>query len=192
MINLFPSQCIFFPIDLNKTSYFSNFQDVGKSILKSYSRVLESLAFNIVARIDDLLYVDDLTKHSDRLSSTPTVSVISHKTVSIPYSVSVSSTPYKTTFSTPSFSPMPLISPTRGERTPFLINNNNNNHIKHHRRQLGVKGVLTNYLGVDTKARICGNPSAALAVTPNQSGTEGLEHQQKESLAHQKGTKLRH
>uniref|UniRef100_A0A2N9J8L5 PRONE domain-containing protein n=1 Tax=Fagus sylvatica TaxID=28930 RepID=A0A2N9J8L5_FAGSY len=142
MINLFPSQCIFFPIDLNKTSYFSNFQDVGKSILESYSRVLESLAFNIVARIDDLLYVDDLTKHSDRLSSTPTVSVISHKTVSIPYSVSVSSTPYKTTFSTPSFSPMPLISPTRGERTPFLINNNNNNnnnHIKPHRRQLGVK-----------------------------------------------------
>jgi hypothetical protein len=195
MINLFPSQCIFFPIDLNKTSYFSNFQDVGKSILESYSRVLESLAFNIVVRIDDLLYVDDLTKHSDRLSSTPTVSVISHKTVSIPYSVSVSSTPYKTTFSTPSFSPMPLISPTRGERTPFLINNNNNNnnnHIKPHRCQLGVKGVLTNYLGVDTKARICGNPSAALAVTPNQSGTEGLEHQQKESLAHQKGTKLRH
>uniref|UniRef100_A0A2N9GS41 PRONE domain-containing protein n=1 Tax=Fagus sylvatica TaxID=28930 RepID=A0A2N9GS41_FAGSY len=159
-------------LDTNKIQ--SN-KDVGKSILESYSRVLESLAFNIVARIDDLLYVDDLTKHSDRLSSTPTVSVISHKTVSIPYSVSVSSTPYKTTFSTPSFSPMPLISPTRGERTPFLINNNNNNnnnHIKPHRRQLGVKGVLTNYLGVDTKARICGNPSAALAVTPNQSGTE--------------------
>jgi hypothetical protein len=90
---------------------------------------------------------------------------------------------------------MPLISPARGERTPFLINNNNNNnnnHIKPHRRGLGVKRVLTNYLGVDTKARICGNPSAALAVTPNQSGTEGLEHQQKESSAHQKGTKLHH
>uniref|UniRef100_A0A2N9G8Z8 PRONE domain-containing protein n=1 Tax=Fagus sylvatica TaxID=28930 RepID=A0A2N9G8Z8_FAGSY len=177
-------------LDTNKIQ--SN-KDVGKSILESYSRVLESLAFNIVARIDDLLYVDDLTKHSDRLSSTPTVSVISHKTVSIPYSVSVSSTPYKTTFSTPSFSPMPLISPTRGERTPFLINNNNNNnnnHIKPHRRQLGVKGVLTNYLGVDTKARICGNPSAALAVTPNQSGTEGLEHQQKESFSPSKGDQI--
>ncbi|KAF2318982.1 hypothetical protein GH714_012143 [Hevea brasiliensis] len=34
-------------------------KDVGKSILESYSRVLESLAFNTVARIDDLLYVDD-------------------------------------------------------------------------------------------------------------------------------------
>lgn len=37
-------------------------QDVGQSILESYSRVMESLAFNIVARIDDLLYVDDATK----------------------------------------------------------------------------------------------------------------------------------
>lgn len=148
-----------------------------------------------MARIDDLLYVDDLTKHSDRLSSTPAVSVISHKTVSIPYSVSVSSTPYKTTtFSTPSFSPMPLISPARGERTPFLIsnsnNNNNNNQIKPHRRGFGVKKALTNYLGVDTKARICGNPSEALAANPNQGGTERLGYQ-KESSAQQKGPKYR-
>nr|GMC85777.1 rop guanine nucleotide exchange factor 7-like [Ipomoea batatas] len=40
-------------------------QDLGKSILESYSRVLQSLAFNITARINDLLYVDDLTKNSD-------------------------------------------------------------------------------------------------------------------------------
>lgn len=163
-----------------------NFQDVGKSILESYSRVLESLSFNIVARIDDLLYVDDLTKHSDRMSSAPTVSVIAHKTVSIPFSVPDSSTPYRTTFSTPSFSPAPLISPARGERTPFLINN----HSKPHRRGLGVKRVLTNYLGVETKTRICGNPTEALAAAPKQSGTEGLAYQ-KESSAHQNGTKLR-
>lgn len=37
-------------------------QDVGQSILESYSRVMESLAFNIMARIDDLLYVDDAMK----------------------------------------------------------------------------------------------------------------------------------
>ncbi|GLT99905.1 hypothetical protein SLE2022_173090 [Rubroshorea leprosula] len=37
-------------------------KDVGKSILESYSRVMESLAFNILARIDDLLYVDDATR----------------------------------------------------------------------------------------------------------------------------------
>jgi hypothetical protein len=30
--------------------------------MESYSRVMESLAFNIMARIDDLLYVDDATK----------------------------------------------------------------------------------------------------------------------------------
>ncbi|GJW45358.1 putative reverse transcriptase domain-containing protein [Tanacetum coccineum] len=38
--------------------------DVGKSILESYS-LLESLAYNIVARVDDLLYVDDLSKQSE-------------------------------------------------------------------------------------------------------------------------------
>lgn len=37
-------------------------QDVGQSILESYSRVMESLAFNLMARIDDLMYVDDATK----------------------------------------------------------------------------------------------------------------------------------
>lgn len=119
------------------------------------------------------------------MSSAPTVSVIAHKTVSIPFSVPDSSTPYRTTFSTPSFSPAPLISPARGERTPFLINN----HSKPHRRGLGVKRVLTNYLGVETKTRICGNPTEALASAPKQSGTEALAHQ-KEASAHQNGTKL--
>ncbi|KAL1559450.1 rop guanine nucleotide exchange factor 5-like [Salvia divinorum] len=44
-------------------------KDVGKSILESYSRVMESLAFNIAARIEDLLYVDDINKQSDRTPS---------------------------------------------------------------------------------------------------------------------------
>jgi len=39
-------------------------QDVGQSILESYSRVLESLAFTIIARIDDVLYADDLVRRS--------------------------------------------------------------------------------------------------------------------------------
>ncbi|XWS24563.1 hypothetical protein CRYUN_Cryun28dG0113400 [Craigia yunnanensis] len=46
-------------LDMSKIQYN---KDVGQSILESYSRVLESLAFNITARIDDLLYVDDATK----------------------------------------------------------------------------------------------------------------------------------
>lgn len=37
-------------------------KDVGHAILESYSRVMESLAFNLMARIDDLLYVDNATR----------------------------------------------------------------------------------------------------------------------------------
>ncbi|CAN1134663.1 Rop guanine nucleotide exchange factor 1 [Linum perenne] len=46
-------------LDMNKIQYN---KDVGQSILESYSRVMESLAFNIMARIDDVLFVDDATK----------------------------------------------------------------------------------------------------------------------------------
>lgn len=134
-------------LDASKIQYN---KDVGKSILESYSRVLESLAFNIVARIDDLLHVDDLTRQS-----VPTVSVIAHKKVSIPYPVPVSGTPYRTALATPNFSPVPLISPAKGERTPFLSANSN----KLARRGFGVKRVLSNYLGCEAKAKNCGNAS---------------------------------
>ncbi|KAL1546313.1 Rop guanine nucleotide exchange factor 7 [Salvia divinorum] len=73
-------------LDMSKIQYN---KDVGKSILESYSRVLESLAFNIVARIDDLLLVDDL---SDQLVAFPKIGTIS--------------SPYRTALSTPSFSPL--------------------------------------------------------------------------------------
>ncbi|KAJ6399678.1 hypothetical protein OIU77_020268 [Salix suchowensis] len=46
-------------LDVNKIQYN---KDVGHAIIESYSRVTESLAFNIMARIDDLLYVDDASK----------------------------------------------------------------------------------------------------------------------------------
>ncbi|MCO5613097.1 hypothetical protein L7F22_067371 [Adiantum nelumboides] len=46
-------------LDVNKIQYN---KDVGQSILGSYSRVLESLAFNILSRIDDVLHADDLAK----------------------------------------------------------------------------------------------------------------------------------
>lgn len=122
-----------------------SFQDVGKSILESYSRVLESLAFNIVARIDDLLYVDDLTRHSHKLA---TANMIAHKRIPVPYSVSISATPRKTAFTTSKFLPaLPLVSPARGERTPSLNGNSN----KPPRRGFGVKRALTNYLGGEIK-----------------------------------------
>ncbi|PON60606.1 PRONE domain containing protein [Parasponia andersonii] len=53
-------------LDTTKIQYN---KDVGHSILESYSRVLESLAFNIMARIDDLLYIDDATKRRASIDS---------------------------------------------------------------------------------------------------------------------------
>ncbi|GAA0172683.1 guanyl-nucleotide exchange factor [Lithospermum erythrorhizon] len=46
-------------LDINKIKHN---KDVGYSILESYSRVMESLAYNLMSRIDDLLYVDEATK----------------------------------------------------------------------------------------------------------------------------------
>ncbi|XP_061375207.1 rop guanine nucleotide exchange factor 2-like [Gastrolobium bilobum] len=40
-------------------------RDVGKAVLESYSRVLEGLAFNIVAWIEDFLYVDKSMRNRD-------------------------------------------------------------------------------------------------------------------------------
>ncbi|KGN45755.1 rop guanine nucleotide exchange factor 5 [Cucumis sativus] len=154
-------------------------KDVGKSILESYSRVLESLAFNIIARIDDLLYVDDLTKHSNRLTSAATVNVVGHKKAA--YSVHLSSTPYKLTSTTPSFSPAPLVSPAKTERVPFL---NNKITSKPPRRGFGVKRALTNYLGVETKPKTCTNSIEGAASIQNIIVNENSE-QRKSSSADQ-------
>ncbi|KAL8526809.1 hypothetical protein ACS0TY_015870 [Phlomoides rotata] len=106
-------------------------KDVGKSILEGYSRVLESLAFNIVARIDDLLYVDDLSKHSDQLISISKVGVITHKTIGV--TLPIPTAPFKTSLTTPSFSPSHVITPAK--------------------RGFGVKRILTEYLNIDGKAK---------------------------------------
>ncbi|CAL1374631.1 unnamed protein product [Linum trigynum] len=165
-------------------------KDVGKSILESYSRVLESLAFNIVARIDDLLYVDDLTKRSEnKLSSVATVSVISHKKkLSIPFSLG---TPYKASVSsTPSFSPSAsLVSPARRERTPFVNTTNTiaatTNVNRNLRRGFGVKRVLTNYLGVDTKSKVCGNTTDASSCVEQRSHEKSSMARQNENKPQQ-------
>ncbi|CAN0878692.1 Rop guanine nucleotide exchange factor 7 [Linum grandiflorum] len=132
-------------------------KDVGKSILESYSRVLESLAFNIVARIDDLLYVDDLTKHSDQFSSIPKVSVIAHRSVTIPYSVPMSSSPFKAAFTTPSYSP--ALKPDTTSKSPFRTSG------KIPQRGFGVKKVLTEYLNNEGKS-----PKAATSQRGFESG----------------------
>nr|CAD1823645.1 unnamed protein product [Ananas comosus var. bracteatus] len=46
-------------LDISKIQYN---KDVGYSILESYSRILESLAYNVMSRIDDVLYADSLAR----------------------------------------------------------------------------------------------------------------------------------
>ncbi|KAJ8532998.1 hypothetical protein K7X08_015887 [Anisodus acutangulus] len=121
-------------------------KDVGKSILESYSRVLESLAFNIVARIDDLIYVDDLTKHSDQFVPISEVGIISHKTIGTPISVHISGSQIKAPLTTP-ISPSQHISPAKGDRSQFVDNSKNSQF------GFGVKKMLNDYWSVDSKGK---------------------------------------
>ncbi|KAL6217987.1 PREDICTED: rop guanine nucleotide exchange factor 1 [Fragaria vesca subsp. vesca] len=112
-------------LDMNKIQYN---KDVGQSILESYSRVMESLAFNIMARIDDVLFVDDATK---RCAAAESVSLFSRgglggvpiqKRMS-PSPFSIQQTPYASPLATPTFcSSTPVIgSPGR---TPLCVKRN--------------------------------------------------------------------
>ncbi|WJX45025.1 Rop guanine nucleotide exchange factor 1 [Trifolium repens] len=93
-------------LDMAKIQYN---KDVGQSILESYSRVMESLAFNIMARIDDVLYVDDSIKRCAAADSIlfgrggfggrPIQKRMS------PSPFSIQHTPYASPFGTPSSSP---------------------------------------------------------------------------------------
>ncbi|OVA16004.1 PRONE domain [Macleaya cordata] len=92
-------------LDMNKIQYN---KDVGQSILESYSRVMESLAFNIMARIDDLLYVDDAIR---RCVAAESISLFGRgglgslplqKRIS-PSPFSVQHTPFASPFATPTF-----------------------------------------------------------------------------------------
>ncbi|KAJ4950351.1 hypothetical protein NE237_027183 [Protea cynaroides] len=47
-------------LDISKIQYN---RDVGQSVLESYSRILESLAFTVMSRIEDVLYADSLAKN---------------------------------------------------------------------------------------------------------------------------------
>ncbi|KAA8546145.1 hypothetical protein F0562_020961 [Nyssa sinensis] len=115
-------------LDMNKIQYN---KDVGQSILESYSRVMESLAFNIMARIDDVLYVDDAIK---RCAAAESVSIFSRgglgglpiqKRMS-PSTFSVQHTPYTSPFATPTLcsSPPKAGSPCKDSQ----LNKNSINH----------------------------------------------------------------
>ncbi|PON46568.1 PRONE domain containing protein [Parasponia andersonii] len=98
--------------DMSKIEYN---KDVGKSILESYSRVMESLAFNIEARIGDVLFVDDAVKQSAVSESMPDLvsrngvgGLPTHKKMS-PSPFSIHHTPFVSPLATPTlFSSTPL------------------------------------------------------------------------------------
>ena len=84
--------------------------------------MLESLAYNVIARIDDLIFVDDTVKKSvaeEHFSIIPPLSRCSNKRVSTPFSIHLtSSPPYATPFATP----MPQSSPRGAPISPFISN----------------------------------------------------------------------
>ncbi|XP_058075612.1 rho guanine nucleotide exchange factor 8 [Magnolia sinica] len=62
-----PQSCL----DISKIQYN---RDVGQAVLECYSRVLESLAYTVTSRIDDVLYADSLTQNPSLAESKKQVS----------------------------------------------------------------------------------------------------------------------
>ncbi|XWS55137.1 hypothetical protein CRYUN_Cryun10bG0149100 [Craigia yunnanensis] len=112
-------------LDMNKIQYN---KDVGQSILESYSRVMECLAFNIMARIDDVLYVDDAIK---RCAAAETISLFSRSGLSglpiqkrmSPSPFSIQHTPYASPFATPTFCSSTPLTGSPGSPTSSLRRN---------------------------------------------------------------------
>ncbi|KAL6841347.1 hypothetical protein ACP4OV_028865 [Aristida adscensionis] len=136
-------------LDMSKIQYN---KDVGKSILESYSRVLESLASNIIARIDDLLNVDELSRQADHplaVAGGADGKIASCKNTGgkamamappAPYPAVVpalGTTPYATAYATPSLSPAQLSSPSKIGRA-LLVDRR-----PHHGGRGGVGGRRT-------------------------------------------------
>ncbi|KAK8530036.1 hypothetical protein V6N13_102917 [Hibiscus sabdariffa] len=112
-------------LDMNKIQYN---KDVGQSILESYSRVMESLAFNIMARIDDVLYVDDAVKHcaeaeSNSLFSRSGLSGRPIQRRMSPSPFSIQHTPYASPFATPTFCSSTPITGSPGRAASSLNRN---------------------------------------------------------------------
>jgi hypothetical protein len=130
----------------------NNCQDVGKSILESYSRVLESLASNIVTRIDDLLNIDKLNRHAEQFSATGDADCkIACSQAAVPsFPVPASGTPFMTAYATPSFSPAQLASPSKKERASLTPGRRS----QHSSRSAGAKKALTDHVGTEVKGMI--------------------------------------
>ncbi|CAL4953657.1 unnamed protein product [Urochloa decumbens] len=135
-------------LDMSKIQYN---KDVGKSILESYSRVLESLASNIVTRIDDLLNIDELNRHAEQFSATGDADCkIACSQAAVPsFPVPASGTPFMTAYATPSFSPAKLASPSKKERMSLTPGRRSQ-----HSRSAGAKKALTDHVGTEVKGMI--------------------------------------
>ncbi|KAI9162559.1 hypothetical protein LWI28_028521 [Acer negundo] len=53
-------------LDISKIQYN---KDVGQAVLESYSRILESLAYTVLSRIEDVLYADYATQNPSKVTS---------------------------------------------------------------------------------------------------------------------------
>ncbi|KAL6963643.1 Rop guanine nucleotide exchange factor 1 [Sarracenia purpurea var. burkii] len=113
-------------LDMSKIQYN---KDVGQSILESYSRVMESLAFNIMARIDDVLYADDATKRCDKAES---ISLLSRGNLGgVPIQKRMSPSPfsiqhpfYASQFATPTLCSSPPVVRSPGKAPSQLSDKN--------------------------------------------------------------------
>ncbi|KAL4569661.1 hypothetical protein LXL04_025303 [Taraxacum kok-saghyz] len=97
-------------LDMTKIQYN---RDVGQSILESYSRVTESLAFNIMARIDDVIFVDNDARKDSHSMVPESVSIFNkgsrapiQKRMS-PSPFSLQHSPFSSPFATPTFCSSP-------------------------------------------------------------------------------------
>jgi hypothetical protein len=127
------------------------FQDVGKSILESYSRVLESLASNIVTRIDDLLNIDEPNSHAEHFTSPGDADckIACSQTMVPSFPVPASGTPFMTAYATPSFSPAQLLSRAKKERASLTPGRRSQ-----HSGGAGTKKALTDHAGTEAKGMI--------------------------------------
>ncbi|KAJ0693021.1 putative PRONE domain, Rop guanine nucleotide exchange factor [Helianthus annuus] len=103
-------------LDMSKIQYN---KDVGQLILESYSRVMESLAFNIMARIDDVIFVDDAIKSCVATESSTVFNrgglggLPVQKRMS-PSPFSIHNSPFSSPFRTPTFcSSPPVLGPIK-------------------------------------------------------------------------------
>lgn len=138
-------------LDMSKIQYN---KDVGKSILESYSRVLESLASNIVTRIDDLLNIDELNGHAEHFAATGDADCkIAVSQTAVPsFPVPASGTPFMMAYTTPSFSPAQLASPSKKEKTSLTPGRRSQ-----HSRGAGTKKGLMDRVGTEIKGMMISN-----------------------------------